>query len=556
MPEHSTIKYELESATKKSILPIIPLLIILTLASTALALFFIDTSILSYACQLVLSTGIFLSFYMKYKDFRQINITNNIPVYLSLIAAALTAYENFKLHDNIIKFKFNAFCKLVGSSKLSEQLFPILGYTIPFICFFIIFAICFLVIYTVLCKYFIQWKEKSQKIEYIYLAIASIFYICLILFFYNQSFTFYKPENTDIIFTTDTTYYESHINLYDPVNDIRQPLYALFAAPFSVFAYATSKLFFFIPNAYLKFLAIVHLTLILISLVTVSRMVAKTTMERLFFLLLITTSFPVFLFAVTLEQYVVPIFYLIAFIYCCVQSDVNENVKNFFVSAATGCLVTSGFFIIALFNQSIEKSIKKLFQITLIFACITFILRPYLILDLFPNIDRLLKFSALGDDKQYSLYYRLCQFTEFVYTCFFAPATRIIPNVDNYISVQLMEPEKISVLGTLILLITLAGFWLNRRKKIAILSFYWIIFSFCLLAIAGWGSPENGMVLYSFYFFWAYCILFFLFITKVTENLKNIRYTAIILIIAAQIIINSKAMMNIVEFAAKYYPVK
>lgn len=59
------------------------------------------------------------------------------------------------------------------------------------------------------------------------------------------------------------------------------------------------------------------------------------------------------------------------------------------------------------------------------------------------------------------------------------------------------------------LLLTLGGILLSRKERITKLSAVWLGFSFLLLGIVGWGTIDNGLMLYSLYFGWAFvCMIF------------------------------------------------
>ena len=55
-----------------------------------------------------------------------------------------------------------------------------------------------------------------------------------------------------------------------------------------------------------------------------------------------------------------------------------------------------------------------------------------------------------------------------------------------------------------------------------------LVITIVVLLIIGWGTVENGLVLYSLYFAWAYLSLYFLFLKKI---LKKERFLQIVIII-------------------------
>ena len=95
-----------------------------------------------------------------------------------------------------------------------------------------------------------------------------------------------------------------------------------------------------------------------------------------------------------------------------------------------------------------------------------------------------------------------------------------------------------SVPGGVLLGLCLASLILNRKKIIARL-------------------PENGMVLYSLYFSWAFFVLLFLLMDWIAEKgkLKLLVPVASCVIIAVLIVFNYCGLTDLLDFATRYYPV-
>ena len=77
-----------------------------------------------------------------------------------------------------------------------------------------------------------------------------------------------------------------------------------------------------------------------------------------------------------------------------------------------------------------------------------------------------------------------------------------------------------------------------------------------LLLVIGWGSPENGMVLYSLYFSWAFFVLLFLLMDWIAEKGKmKLLVPAVSCVAAAALIVcNYHGMADLLAFATRYYP--
>ncbi|MBQ3759905.1 MAG: hypothetical protein IJJ91_02125 [Synergistaceae bacterium] len=84
----------------------------------------------------------------------------------------------------------------------------------------------------------------------------------------------------------------------------------------------------------------------------------------------------------------------------------------------------------------------------------------------------------------------------------------------------------------------------------------WLLYSFIILCVFGWGTAENGLILYSLYFSWAVFILMFSLVVK-AEELSGVRFIVpVFALFAAALMLcaNLPAMSELVGFAVKYYP--
>ena len=94
-----------------------------------------------------------------------------------------------------------------------------------------------------------------------------------------------------------------------------------------------------------------------------------------------------------------------------------------------------------------------------------------------------------------------------------------------------METNKLIIIGVLLILLCILSYIINRNKKIVKISTFWILFSIFVLFIMGWGTQENGLILYSLYFGWAYLILLCELLENIIKKLNLKKYTKIIYIL-------------------------
>lgn len=395
--------------------------------------------------------------------------------------------------------------------------------------------------------------KKFTKEEKVFLIILSTLGLILTTFLYSKTNAFYFPifEKQvfipyDIIYTTDSgglNKVDAYTNIGAFENDLRQPLFGLFALPFSLTANFISKILYFIPNSYYTIFNTIQIILLGITLILIEKMLKLTKEQKIIFLTLMISTFPVILFSFVQEQYIISLFYLIATIYI---GYFNKKEVNYCYVASVGTLLTSGiiFPFITKFNKKWFKNILKCFICFLVFAIISgqILMLPTVIED----FNSLMRFS--GEDML--LIDRLNQFLYFVRSIFIAPSGQITGKIIKYY--RLIKISSTSLTGIIILLTCILSFILNKKNKFAKISFLWIIFSLIILCLIGWGTKENGLILYSLYFSWAYVSLIYLLINKLIKNTK-LKNTIFIILILIMLYYNTYEFTKIILFCLKYY---
>ena len=116
-----------------------------------------------------------------------------------------------------------------------------------------------------------------------------------------------------------------------------------------------------------------------------------------------------------------------------------------------------------------------------------------------------------------------------------------------------MDTNKLSVIGLTIIIIAILGFILNRKDLLSKIAFIWIVFSFILHCIIGWGIPEDGLILYTLHYSWAFVCLIYKFFEKVFKKHKNIKNAIYVLIILLLTVINSYGVYELIKFGVEYF---
>lgn len=406
----------------------------------------------------------------------------------------------------------------------------------------------------------IDFAKKMSKIEKLFLLFSTLIMVVFMGVCYYKTNVFYAPvvEGTnyiqlyDVVYITDTGVQinsDSFKNFIAPENDFRQPLFALFSFPFGLISGIVADVFKFIPyflcySFMIGFFQIVLLNMIAIFL---SRMVTKN--GSIFMMILYSCTFPYILFALNIEQYVIGLFWLILFIYSFIESKRSSAIL--FLSA-TGSLVTNG--ILLLFAKG-KDNFKK-YLLKSIEYCFYFISLIIIFGQLNNFLSGIFHFSKYRGSMGFAATFtdKLLQFLSFISSCFIAPSSMVNTTTYEHVSYQLAPVTSVSLVGLLLLVICVVSFILNRKETIVKVAFGWILYSFLILCIIGWGTAENGLILYTIYFSWAYIILIYKFIEKLCIHCQTLKKFIFITLFVAMLTLNISGIMQIVKFGLEYYP--
>ena len=278
-------------------------------------------------------------------------------------------------------------------------------------------------------------------------------------------------------------------------------------------------------------------------------------------MLISTATYTTLLFSIMMEQYIISFFWLVFVIYCYTE---HNSISMVSWSSAGGTLLTSWILLPFLYPKSdstlktfidnIKKNILCFIMLMLLFG------RLDIFLNCFDRINLLKQFTGST-----TIGVRILQYLSFVSSCFLAPDTSIAnTSLDStkyeYISWQLsnITMNHINKLGLILLLLCVVSFIINKKNTLTKISGFWICFSIIVLIVVGWGSLENGMILYSLYFGWAFLVLLFQLIEWVSKKLKFELFTMIVsgIVIILLGILNYQGITELLNFAFTYYPVR
>ena len=402
--------------------------------------------------------------------------------------------------------------------------------------------------------------KTSDKIERCFFVTVMLFAMSAIIVIYDQTNCFYAPLGQDgEIIDFDVVYVMDSGNFYKtnvygfigaPENDMRQPLFGLFALPFAITATLLSWILFFIPNSYAVFMQTIQIGLLFVTYILMSRVAQLRGLTKLFFFMTLTVTYPILLFSLVWEQYIFSIFWLWVFIYI---FTICGQIHPIAFTASTGSLLTNTAAFLFTFTKNRQQFIRKGIDCACAFL-IFFILFGRL--NVCTGALHLFAFTGIKS----SFDGKILQFVNFISSCFVKPETIIskpfFKSVSDWTNYQLAPVESLNLLGLLLLAFCFLGFVLNYKDRFAQICAFWIAFSFFVLCLVGWGTAENGLILYSLYFGWAYFCLAFLAIEKLLQKLPTIKYAVYSACIAVLAYINIPGIYDVIQFGIKYYPVQ
>lgn len=377
--------------------------------------------------------------------------------------------------------------------------------------------------------------------------------------------TFQKLQS--LVYTSDTQALleaDTFNNINDNENDFRQPFFSLFAMPYTILLKLIASISF--ETIYPFLIAIVQAMLVFISIILLGRIMRMKGISKLLFMIFLSVTYPTLLFIINIEQYVIPVFYLIVFIYMAINNMKNRDVFYIF---ATGSMLTSGIFFPLLGEKNnFKKSVKEIFFTFLKFLAIFIISAKILLFSPYKLNDQLGLLSFFVQEAATPTE-RVNMYTNFALNTILAPEIKakeflfahlISVSDEHWIKLKAYNQcidqannDKTNIFGIIILILITLGFIFNRKDAFTKICFVWVLISIVLLAIFGYGAFENGFILYTYYFAWAFVCLLFKFFETVLQKWPKVKNTIYALAIIPVAVINFYGIYQLIEFGLQYY---
>lgn len=415
----------------------------------------------------------------------------------------------------------------------------------------------FMLVYWIIKKvwpYVLQFLKSLDRFERSYLGIILLGATVGVTFFYlNTAVCYHTVEGGttqlyDVLYTTDCTEIyisDCFLRILSAPNDIRQPLFGLFALPVALVGKLVAAVFFFVPNAYAIALGIEQFLLEGITVVMLLRMMKLEKRDRIWFALMASGSYAYLIHGLMIEQYAIAYFYVILVLYVYQKSDK----QNFAYFGAVSTLLTSGIlFGLISKTRDFKKWMLEMLKCLGIYMGIVVICGQLpQFLGIQQKMEMLRSFSgeAIGWSEKW------VQFSHFVQNIFWAPVGQL--QNAGFSSYRAVKGEEIAWFGVLLLILVLCGFWVSRQEWISRIAMFWVLFSVLILFGVGWGTAENGLILYALYFAWAYLVLLYQLIQKVFK--KPVLRGAVVGVMTFLMVGRGLyEIVQIYQFGIAYYP--
>ena len=376
--------------------------------------------------------------------------------------------------------------------------------------------------------------------------------------FYHSIDVIYTMDCNTLIHDMTLAYDNPLIRLCHPQNDLRQPLFAHFTLPFMAPISLLMTPFNDDLPVYFAALQIAQLPFEILTYYILAKLLKLKGAGRTAFMVLCASCYSVMLFVLPVEQYNFAVFYLMLYIY---SLNEDEEPKLLPFVGAAGTLLTSGAFIVFMPHKNPIKKFKEWFS-----ECFFMGIKFFGALLLLGRSDMLellmLATTVYGSyaGVRVSFVTRVKQYLVFFKDMFISPEVKTglfvtIENIEQY-SWQLATPKTFSIAGIIVLVLCLVSFIIHRKDRLSDMSFFWIFFSFLLLLAAGWGTKENGKIIYSGYFSWAVIILLYKLAETVFKKAKLEKLLPYFMFAGAAVMfyVNFGAMHEMVEYIIENYP--
>ena len=404
-----------------------------------------------------------------------------------------------------------------------------------------------------------KWISEIRGFEWTIYVIILIAFLAVMIIVFVQTDAFYGTKfDFDVIYTSDSPNLvktDVYLSLMHTENDLRQPLFAVFAAPFLGIPSLLGQLFGAYPAVNAIAMNAVQVLMLFAANLMLVKMLGLSPRNRICFMILTCCSYTLPLFVLMMEQYIVAYFWLMLCMYQICEKQYGSRLPLW---GAGGTLLTSIVLLPFCSDKHPIRQFRQWFWEMVLF-CVEFglVLAAFCRLDVIFNLVAQVDFLGTFTGEALTMGEKILQYLSFVSGCFAAPEAAVKVFEDGFASWQLVPVTEISGVGIAILVLCAVSAVWNREKRSSHLAVVWILLSLVMLVGMGWGTIENGLILYALYFGWAFLTLLFQLAEKIENSLKLRCLVPVCTAAAAAVMlaVNLPAIREMVGFALSYYPI-
>ena len=149
---------------------------------------------------------------------------------------------------------------------------------------------------------------------------------------------------------------------------------------------------------------------------------------------------------------------------------------------------------------------------------------------------------------------KLMQYVTFVRSSLFAPGSHVDFEAYRHVSWQMLPVYQFPKLGILMLIASIGGIAVKPKAWFTRICAVWMAFSLLLLGIVGWGTIDNGLMLYTLYFGWAFVAMAFQlgdWLLHRWQIVEIVFFLGLILFVGLRNVTSLKAAL---VFATQFFP--
>lgn len=409
-----------------------------------------------------------------------------------------------------------------------------------------------------LCKRMFGGPGRLAKYEIVFLG-AFIFLASMIMiavFAINP--VLHDGTGWGVVYTFDSQRHvalDVYAMIDNPENDLRNPFFGFFTAPFAIPCHILDSFVYLIfqIRIYAFLIGVMQIAAIALAILLFARMASKNIAGRTCVYLLFSSCYTFLLNLFILEQYAFSMLSLAI----CIYSYVNDLTE---IQPVTGAVasgyIPSNALVLGLpvlkSKQGAFRSAVKSFWLCVLILLVTGKAMRILssVFSMQIMYDR---FCVSG----YSPSGRIEQFLYSIRTVFLQPGVRdvMVPADDgrSYMTYLMQEVPDISIFGCAVLILAVISLVLNHRDEFSQFCGWWIFVSALISILVGWGTADNGLIIYTMYFGWPYVCLLYKLAERVFSQKKYMLAGTCALFAGYMIVTNISGLAGLFQFLEQYY---